>query len=445
MFSVIDGSSTLLEEAKKSIAGGANSTMRVLPYHLPLMVKKADNIYIEDVDNNKLIDMNMGYGPLIFGHKPEFLIEAIKDELTKRGTVLGFPNELSHKTAEYIKDSFPSIELMRFASTGTEVDQTAVRLARTYTGKTHLILFEGHYHGSTDSVFHKYHAEAEVLAANQYDQVLAGTGGMNDAPYNAFILPWNDIRALEKLVAKEKDKIAGIIMEPIMGNAGVIPPVPGFLEKARALCDENNIVLIFDEVITGFRVARGGAQERYGISSDITTLSKAMNGGMPVSAIGGKKEIMDLITEGEVFHGGVYSGNPISMAATLATQKYISENSTTIYDNLEKSSQMLSSGLQEIFLRNNIPAMIQNVGAMLSIRFLKDYDDSQILDYRSLYHKTDSDKYIRFQHLAQKKGLYFHPNHYEPWYISTGHNLTVIDEVLSIIESIIKKNDFAND
>ncbi len=428
----------IFTHAKKNIAGGANSTMRALPYQIPLIIKKAEGAKIWDVDGNELIDMNMAYGSLIFGHRPRVILNAIRDELERRGTTLGFPHELSHLAAELIKKSFPSIDKLRFSSTGTEVVQTAVRLARAYTKRTHIVLFEGHYHGSADSVFHKYHASIEELDEIGFYSSLSGTDGMGDAPYNAFVIPWNNIDILKKILSEKGSIIAAVIMEPIMGNAGVIPPEPGFLEQVRASTSKYNIVLIFDEVITGFRVSRGGAQERYGVQSDITTLSKAMNGGIPISAIGGRKDIMEFLAENRVFHGGVYSGNPLCVAATLALQKEYKRRGKEIYDQLESYSNRLCKGLKAIFKAVAIPIVVQNAGAMVSLAFVNRDDIDSIKSYRELRKTVMPSFYVQFQHSLQNEGVFIHPNCFEPWYVSIAHTEDIIDMVLEKVEKAAK-------
>jgi len=435
-------SAKVLNKIKQVIAGGASSTMRVLPYHKPLVISKADGAYVWCVEGHKLLDFNMGYGPLIFGHRAKLINEAIKKELDIRGAVVGYATELYYQVGSLIKEAYPSIDLLRFASSGTEVTQTAVRLARAFTGRKEIVLFEGHYHGSSDSVYHKYHATISELTDQKDYTPMSGTQGMADAPFNAYVLPWNDLELIESFLAKNGNKIAAILMEPVMGNSGVIPPKPGYLSGVRELTQKYGIVLIFDEIITGFRIARGGAQERYGVSSDITTFSKALTGGFPTSAIGGRKEIMELLSNGSVFHGGVYSGNPLSLAVTLATQKEYQSNGEKIYKNLEEISDTFANGLKDIFAHKKVPVVIQKVGAMLSLRFLKEGNDSEINNYRDLMLKTDSLKYIMFQHYLQDAGIYIHPNHIEPLYLATVHTKDVIDNALEIIRNVVNHLDF---
>ena len=434
-------SASLLQRARQSVAAGDSSTMRVLDYHLPLMIERAEGVHVWDVSGKRLIDMNMGYGPLVFGHRPRFLINAIRNEMEQRGTILGFPHERSHQVAELIKKSFPSIDLMRFTSTGSEAGQTAVRLARAYTKRTKIVLFEGHYHGSTDSVFHRYHASPEQLAAREPHEVIAGTQGMNGAPHNAYVIPWNNIEALTDLLQRDPD-IAAVIMEPVMGNGGVIPPASGYLQAVRKLTNDYGIVLIFDEVISGFRVARGGAQERYGVQADITMLAKAMGGGVPVGAVGGRAEIMQQLVNGTVFHGGVHSGNPFSMAGALATQQAYEQNGEAIYGLLEENTKRLADGLYKIFAEINVPIHIQHVGSLFSLQIMDNAEEPVPQHYRSIASTTTPERFIRFQQAVQRAGVYFHPNRYEPWFISTLHTQEVMEEALAIIQDVAHNLDW---
>lgn len=422
----------LLQRARLSIAKGASSSMRVLDYHLPLVVDRAEGARVWDADGNELIDLNMGYGPLLFGHRPDFVTDAIKQELDRRGTVLGFVDRLSFEVAELIKESFPSIDLLRFTSTGTEAAQTAVRLARAYTGRRKLVLFEGHYHGSSDGTFHRYHAAINDLDARH---PLPGTGGMDGAPRDAVIVPFNDIDALNE--ALSEDVFAAVMMEPVMGNAGVIPPEPGYLQAVREAAHRNGAVLIFDEVITGCRVARGGAQERFGVAADLTMLSKAVSGGVPLGAIGGRAEIMQLLVDGVVFHGGVYSGNPMCLAAALAVQQAYQRDGEAIYRQLETSAHQLADGLRRIMTEAGIPHVVQGVGAMLSLWVTRDRAPAP-RSYREAAAIADPAGFIALQHAAQRNGVYFHPNHFEPWYVATVHTTDIVDEVLGRVSAAVR-------
>ena len=422
-----------LERARASIAGGDNSTMRVLPYHLPLVAARGKGSRVWDVDGNEYIDLNMAYGPLILGHRPTNVIDAVVRQLTESGSQLGFPAEISARVAEKVKRLYPHIDLLRFSSTGSEAIAAALRLARTVTGRRYIIGFEGHYHGSSDGVFHRYHAPPDSLPAGLYGPALPGTLGMNGAPHDLLVCRWNSPEALEQCLSDHAGEVAGVIMEPVMGNAGVIPPQPDFLDVARSLTHEFGALLIFDEVITGMRVAGGGAQERFGVEADITVLSKALGGGFPISAVGSSSDIMQCIVDGELFHGGVYSGNTMVMAAADAVLDEIHRDRAAIYRHLEDVSVECAQGVDEIFTRLGIPHRIQQVGPIVSM-FLTHEDCGPIESYRDARRFCDFDRYIRFQNYLQQSGVYFHPNQFEPLFFSTAHTSADVAIALERIE-----------
>ena len=253
--------------------------MRVLPYHLPLVAERGEGSRLWDADGNEFIDFNMAYGPLILGHRPARVIESVTRQITDFGSQLGFPNELTTRVAEKVKHLFPSMELMRFANSGTEAIASSIRLARTVTGRNRIVLFEGNYHGWSDAVFHKYHAPLGELPADGFGPSIPGTTGMDGAPLDAITVRWNDLETFHRVMQQYGDTIAGVILEPVMGNAGVIPPHPDLLPGLREATLDYGSLLIFDEVITGFRIGAGGAQEHFLIHPDITVVSKALGGG----------------------------------------------------------------------------------------------------------------------------------------------------------------------
>jgi glutamate-1-semialdehyde 2,1-aminomutase len=426
-------SQRLLDRAKRSIAGGDNSTMRVLPYHLPLVATRGEGSRVWDVDGQEYIDLNMAYGPLIFGHRPPHVVDAVVRQVSESGSQLGFPAELSIRVAEKVKGLYPHIDLLRFSSTGSEAIAAALRLARTFTGRRYIIAFEGHYHGSSDGIFNRYHAPLESLPQGPYGPAQPGTLGMNGAPHDVLVCRWNSPDALEKCLSDHADDVAAVIMEPVMGNAGVVAPNDAFLEVARSLAHEYGALVIFDEVITGMRVASGGAQQRYDVEADITVLSKALGAGFPISAVGSSRDIMQSIVEGRLFHGGVYSGNTLVMAAADAVLDEIHANGPAIYRHLEDVGGALARGAGEIFTRLGIPHRIQYVGPMVSM-LLTHGDVDAITNYRDMRRHCDFDKYIRFQHQLQTSGVYFHPNQFEPLFLSTAHTHQDIATVLERIE-----------
>jgi len=385
----------------------------------------------------------MGYGPLVFGHRPAPIIEAMQRDLARRGPVLGLAHDLSHRLGELIHDAMPSVQMMRFCSTGSEAAQTSVRLARAFTGRTHLVAFEGHYHGSTDATYHRYHAPLEELMARGPGAPMPGTEGMAGAPRNMLVLPWNNRELLGELLEREGERVAAVIMEPVMGNSGVIPPADGFLQYVRDATKKCGALLILDEVITGFRVARGGAQEHYGVEADITMLGKAMSGGAPLCAVGGRRDIFSQLVDRKVFHGGVYSGNPMAVAGALAAQELF-KSDPSIIRKLWRAPERLAAGLREIFREVGIPVLTQYVGGELSCWFLKEGSATvtRFESYRDVARHSDSARYIRFQNEVQRGGVYFHPNHLEQWFISTEHTDAVVDQALERIRLVAHIHDW---
>jgi glutamate-1-semialdehyde 2,1-aminomutase len=430
-------SERLLQRAKLSVAGGDSSTMRVLPYHPPLVVDRGAGCRVWDVDENEYIDLNMAYGPLLFGHRPPFLIERVTRQLQEKGSQLGFPQELNFQVAEKIKHLFPSIQLLRFANSGTEAIASAVRLARAYTGRRNILLFEGHYHGWSDTVFQQNHAPLVALSDEPLRRALPGTAGMDGSPRDAYLTCWNDAAMLSQLLDALHGSVAAVVMEPIMGNAGVIPPLPGYLEAVRELTRRHGSLLIFDEVITGLRVSPGGAQLLYQVQADITVLSKALGGGFPVAAFGASEEIMEPIVTGKLFHGGVYSGNAMVLSAADAVLTRVLARGRLLYEELNDRASQLATGVRQILARRGVPHVVQNVGPMIAVVLTRDWSEP-FIDYRSVCANADFDRYIRLQHALLENGVYVHPNQYEPWYLSEAHCKEDIDEVLDRFDDAIQ-------
>jgi len=422
-------SSEVLARAKQSLAGGDSSTMRVLPYHIPLVADRAEGCRLWDVDGNEYIDLNMSYGPLLLGHRPKAVIEAVYRQISEQGSQLGFPTEVTMRVAEKIKKLFPSIELLRFANSGTEACASAVRLARTYTGRDKLIMFEGHYHGWSEAVFTKYHAPLEELPEKGYGQAIPGTSGMGDSIKDVITVQWNDLDALERALAEHGHEVCAVMMEPISGNAGLLMPRDGYLATVREMAHDCGALLIFDEVITGMRVAPGGAQEHYLVSPDITVMSKAMGGGYPVSAFGASAEIMQCIVNGPLFHGGVFSGNAIVMSAAEAVLDTVLADKEGIYGHLNKVSDQLAGGVKDIYSRLNIPAQVNHLGPLMAAMITKEETEG-LYNYRDVRRHADFERFIQFQHWMQQRGVYFHPNEFEPMFLSVAHSSNDIDEVL---------------
>lgn len=422
-----------LERARRSLAGGDSSSMRVLPYHLPLVAQRGEGSRLWDIDGNEYLDMNMAYGPLIMGHRPKAIVDAVTRQISDYGSQFGFPNELTTRVAEKIKLFFPSMELMRFANSGTEAIASSIRLARTVTGRNKIILFEGNYHGWSEAVFHKYHAPIDQLPAEGFGPAIPGTNGMAGSPLEAIVVRWNDLDAFHRAMEVHGDSVAGVILEPVMGNAGVILPKPDFLPGLREATVDYDCMLIFDEVITGFRVAAGGAQEHFGVYPDITVVSKALGGGYPIAAFGASREIMEVIVNGTMFHGGVYSGNAVVMAAAEAVLDGLLAEKEGAYAHLNAVTERLAVGLREIMAGVGAPCLVQHIGAVLSL-FLTKTDIERLDDYRQVRENCEFEKFIELQHAAQRRGVYFHPNQFEPMFPSLAHTFEDVDLALNRIE-----------
>jgi len=423
----------ILARARQAIAGGDSSNMRVLPYHIPLVADYGDGPYVWDVEGRQYIDLNMAYGPLIFGHRAEKIIDAVSYQIGKFGSQLGFPTEISVRVAEKLKQLFPGMELVRFSSTGTEACASATRLARAFTGRNKLIAFEGQYHGWSDAVFHRYHADLDDLPESGYGSALPGTLGMNGNPHNLIVVEWNNAERLAAALAEHGPEVAAVIMEPIAGNSGLIPPEPGYLAQARDLAHQHGGLLIFDEVISGLRVAAGGAQQLYGVRPDITIVSKALGGGFPVAAFGARAEIMNLIASRQVFHGGVYSGNAAVMAASEAVLDEIISQGDVLYEQLNGLGEMLAVGMGDVLSRHGIAHVVHQVGPIVSV-FLTHEPAGRLTNYRAVRRACDFEGFIRFQHAMQNRGVYFHPNQFESMFLSTAHTEELLGIVLDRVE-----------
>jgi glutamate-1-semialdehyde 2,1-aminomutase len=412
--------------------------MRVLPYHLPLVAERGDGSRIWDANGDEYLDLNMAYGPLIFGHRPRHVLDAVIQQIDQSGSQLGFPTEVATRAAENVQKLFPSMELMRFANSGTEAIASAVRLARAYTARKKLIVFEGHYHGWSEAVFHKYHAPIEQLPAKGYGPALPGTAGFSSAIDEVIVCRWNQPELLEQCLAEYGNDVAALVMEPVMGNGGVIPPREDYLRIARYLATEHDALLIFDEVITGMRIAAGGAQQRYGVTPDITVISKVLGSGFPVAAFGASRELMRLIVDRTVFHGGVFSSNACVMAATEAATAAILESRETMYPRLERLTARLARGMEEILSARKVPHLVQHVGPLLSL-FLTHEPVEAITEYRDVRRHCDFEKFIELQHAMQRRGVYFHPNQFEPMFLSTAHSSDDIALFLDRFEEAVEE------
>jgi glutamate-1-semialdehyde 2,1-aminomutase len=421
----ISKSIELFSRAQQSIPGGVNSPVRAFKNvgGTPLFIKSAKGAYLFDEDGNSYIDYINSWGPMILGHAYEPVIKAIQEK-AKDSTSFGAPTELETEMAELIKSMVPNIDLIRMVSSGTEACMSAVRLARGYTSRNKFIKFDGCYHGHADCFLVNAGSGLATLNIQSVPGVTAGVA--NDT----LTAPYNNLDAVKKLVAENKNEIAAIIIEPVAGNMGCIPPQPGFLKGLRQICDEEKIVFILDEVMTGFRLSAGGAQEKLNVNADLVTYGKIIGGGLPVGAFGGKKEMMEHIAPlGNVYQAGTLSGNPIAMIAGYTLLSEL-KNNPSIYTELEEKTARLEKSLNDILAAKNIPHRINRVGSMMSIFFTND----EVINFESAS-KTDSNLFKRFFHHLLNQGIYLPPSPYESWFISNALSSEDIQKTLDAVEN----------
>ncbi len=421
----IKKSEELFERAQNSIPGGVNSPVRAFKSvgGTPLFIKKAKGAYLYDADGNKYLDYINSWGPMIMGHAYEPVVHAIREKVMD-STSFGAPTELEIEIAELIKSMVPNVDLIRMVSSGTEACMSAIRLARGYTGRNKIIKFEGCYHGHADAFLVK---AGSGLATFNIQLVPGVTAGVASDTLTA---PYNDIDAVKSLVMGHKDEIAAIIIEPVAGNMGCIPPVPGYLEGLRSICDAENILLIFDEVMTGFRLAAGGAQERLNVRADLVTYGKVIGGGLPVGAFGGRKEIMQHISPiGNVYQAGTLSGNPIAMIAGYTLLQVLASN-PGIYLELEEKTKYLRNGIEQALKKTDSPFVINQFGSMISIHF----SETPVIDFNTAS-MADNNRFKKLFHHMLDKGFYLPPSAFESWFISTALSYEDLDRTIEAIGS----------
>jgi len=427
-------SEQLFESAQQVIPGGVNSPVRAFNGvgGTPCFIKRAEGAYIYDADDKAYIDYVGSWGPMILGHNHPKILEAVITT-AKNGLSFGAPTELEITMAEKVRELVPSMERLRMVSSGTEATMSAIRLARGYTGRDKILKFEGCYHGHADSLLVKAGSGALTMGVPNSPGIPA------DFAKHTLTVSFNNIEEVKQIFAEYREQIACIIVEPVAGNMNCIPPVEGFLEGLREVCDEHQSVLIFDEVMTGFRVALGGAQAYYNIVPDLTTLGKVIGGGMPVGAFGGKKEIMDFIAPvGPVYQAGTLSGNPIAMAAGLAALNELShheDGQADKHQQLSKSTEKLAMGLQAAAQRNGISLSINYVGAMFGFFFT---DEENITTYEQAT-ACDAERFKRFFHLMLKEGVYLAPSAFETGFLSTAHTDKEIELTLEAADRCFAK------
>jgi glutamate-1-semialdehyde 2,1-aminomutase len=419
-------SEDLFKRAIKLIPGGVNSPVRAFRGvgGTPRFIKSARGATITDIDGRTYIDYVGSWGPMILGHADEEVVAALQ-EVAAGGTSFGAPTELEVNLAEEVVNAVPSIEMVRMVSSGTEATMSAIRLARGVTGRTKLVKFEGCYHGHGDSLLVKAGSGVATLGLPDSPGVPAALAE------NTLTVPFNDIAALERVFAEHTD-IAAVIIEPVVGNMGCVPPQPGYLEAIRKLTQANGTLLIFDEVMTGFRLARGGAQELYGITPDITTLGKIIGGGLPVGAYGGSRELMNHIAPaGPIYQAGTLSGNPLSMTAGLVTLRRLRDKS--VYERLENASRKLCEGLSAGASEIGIKTVINRVGSMWTSFFT-----GEPVSNWETANRANRELYGKFFHAILEEGVYLAPSQFEAAFVSLAHTDDVIDQTLAAATKALK-------
>jgi glutamate-1-semialdehyde 2,1-aminomutase len=422
-------SKNLFERAQQSIPGGVNSPVRAFKSvgGTPVFIRKAEGAYLYDEDGNRYIDFINSWGPMILGHAYPALTAAIREKVND-STSFGAPTVTEIEVAELIKTMAPNVDLVRMVNSGTEACMSAIRLARGYTGKNKFIKFEGCYHGHADAFLVKAGSGVATL------EIQAVPGVTEGVALDTLTAPYNDIAAVKRLVAAHKNELAAIIIEPVAGNMGCILPSNGFLEEIRNICTSENILLIFDEVMTGFRLAAGGAQQKLKIDADLVTYGKVIGGGMPVGAFAGKKEIMSLIAPlGKVYQAGTLSGNPIAMIAGYTLLKTLKEN-PSIYTELEEKGAYLEKGLHEVLRRSGKDYVINRMGSMISVHFsgkpVKNFEDASA---------ADNAFFNKFFHGMLQRGVYLPPSAFESWFLSNALTYEDLDYTLNAAEEALRR------
>jgi len=419
-------SSALFAEAKKYIPGGVNSPVRAFKAvgGDPVFIERAKGAYLYDVDGNKLIDYISSWGPLILGHAYEPVINAVINK-AKLGTSFGMPTEIETELAQLAVSMVPNIDKIRFVNSGTEACMSAIRLARGFTGKDKIIKFAGCYHGHSDSFLIQAGSGAVTFGSPNSPGVTKGTAK------DTLLAEYNNLESVITLIAANKGEIAAVIIEPIAGNMGCIVPSDSFMDGLRKICTEENILLVFDEVMTGFRLGRGGAQEVLGIDADIVTYGKVIGGGLPVGAFASSNEIMaHLAPDGPVYQAGTLSGNPLAMSAGLAMLTELN-NRPEIFDSLDQKTAYLHNGLSSVLTENGIPHQINRFGSMISVHFT----ENPVIDFSSSA-KGNNEKFRKYFHGMLEQGIYLPPSAFESYFLNDAITYKDLDSTIEALKKI---------
>lgn len=421
-------SSELFKAAQKVIPGGVNSPVRAFTAvgGDPIFIDRAEGAYLFDEDDNKYIDYINSWGPMILGHAHQPVVDAVVEK-AKKGTSFGAPTQIETKIAELAVKMVPNIDKIRFVNSGTEACMSAVRLARGFTGREKIIKFAGCYHGHSDSFLIQAGSGAMTFGTPNSPGVTQGTAK------DTLLAAFNDLQGVKELIEANKGEISCIILEPVAGNMGCIPPKDGFLEGLRNLCDENDILLIFDEVMTGFRLAPGGVQERFGVKADIVTFGKVIGGGLPVGAFAARTEIMNYLAPvGPVYQAGTLSGNPLAMAAGLAMLQEL-DNNNDIFESIDKKTAYLHKGIDKVLTQNKVTYTINRLGSMISVHF----DEQPVTDFTTAAN-ANNETFKKFFHGLLKEGVYIAPSAFETWFITEALTYEDLDYTIEAIDKVSK-------
>ena len=429
-------SEAIYEEAKKILPSGASSNVRVYRHEpFPVIFARGKGSRVWDVDGNEYVDYLLAYGPLILGHCHPTVVNAIREQ-TQKGTMFGTTTELEVEVANKIAGMVPAAEMVSFSNTGTEATMEAVRIARAFTGRDKILKFEGHYHGHHDYVLFSVESPSSVAGLELAPTKLPFYPGIpEDISHTVIVAPWNNLSALERTLKKYANDIAAVIMEPVMGSSGVIPPADGYLKGARELTQKFDVLLIFDEILTGFRIARGGAQEYYGVTADLACFAKALGNGAPIAAVTGRRDVMGMIGPGKIGYGGTYNANPLSLTVCKATLDVLSKNDGEVFSRMNSTTKKLMDGLQQACEKTGHDSIVQGVGSMFQLYFTR---LKKISTYRQSL-QCDLEKFKDFREMMLERGVYFHPDGTERLMLSAVHTSEDIEKTLSAAEDCLSK------
>lgn len=429
-----DKSRELFEELCKYMAAGVSSNVRGMVKPYPIFMERGEGSKIYDVNGKEYIDYLSSYGPLILGHRPKPVLDAVIDQLG-RGSTFGAPHELEIELSKKLIQHIPCAELVKINLSGSEAVHAAIRTAKAYTGKKKIIKFEGHYHGWLDNIYVSYAPgpDEEWGSRSRPRKVLGSLGQSESILEDIVILPWNDLELVESTIRENRDEIAAVITEPINADCSCIMPRKGYLDGLRKTTKDNDVLLIFDEVITGFRLGLGGAQEYFGVTPDIAVFGKALGGGFPISCFCGKREVMDIYTGGKVYHCGTYNSNGLSVAAALATITELERDNGEVYERIWGLGKKMVAGLKELVRKHRVKALVNGPGPLFQILFTEKKAED-VYDARTAC--TPEDRYAKFSMAMRARGIYSNPAQKGSWFITAAHTDEDIEKTLGIVDDV---------